>query len=659
MPPEFNREHAAILQSQFSLGLIEAVTEISVSEEDLLKSTDDGQRVLSLENVSQLLSSWTDQKRVESVKLANERDRVDKILISVQKVLSYLSEGVAFKYEGVERDNIGAMFCMLGCIAESLTIARGCLYLDVDEPPTRGFSWDFVIAIYKDSILADACASGWCPFLVNYISAQGNLNSFRYTTRLGPASTNQIHRECSVSSCKLKKIDSATYQTQHHVQGCTCSFIQPNVEDVIQNLESGTNPVICLPDSRTNPSRLDVKRASEQSYIAISHVWADGLGSNTETGLPKCQAWKVAAFASSLVDTGCFWIDSLCVPDHYDARKKALKLMGAAYKDAEVVVVLDKTIQSVSTAAPPEEMLCRILTSPWMQRLWTLQEAVLAKRLLFQFADGIFPLVSLEPLLRDPQRLLKNAALSGLAQEIHRLLKFQRTKTLSLADVARSLKWRSTSRASDEFPAIVSLLPVDRDMVLEAPEGQKMAELLLSLQRAPINMPFLEGPKVRRHGFSWAPESFMAIAKGAAKGLGGGLQLTTRQPTAQVTESGLIVDYMCYEITPCSFLVSDTWALIDSTDRSIFHVSGTSSDFDLSLEYQCNFLLFSETIPRSRIEICIAVSTNEVPEDDALDSVICCVYERRLLINGQRPDISPNSTIMSKTGASMRRFKIC
>ena len=79
------------------------------------------------------------------------------------------------------------------------------------------------------------------------------------------------------------------------------------------------------------------------SYLAISHVWADGLGSTSEAGLPRCQVERLAALARSLVpESGAFWIDSLCVPRASDLRKTAIKAMGRTYKDAFAVLVLDQ-----------------------------------------------------------------------------------------------------------------------------------------------------------------------------------------------------------------------------------------------------------------------------------------------------------------------------
>lgn len=57
------------------------------------------------------------------------------------------------------------------------------------------------------------------------------------------------------------------------------------------------------------------------------------------------------------------------------------------YKNAELVLVLDASLEACSVRARPQERLLRITISPWMRRLWTLQEAWVAKRLAFQFSE--------------------------------------------------------------------------------------------------------------------------------------------------------------------------------------------------------------------------------------------------------------------------------
>ena len=62
--------------------------------------------------------------------------------------------------------------------------------------------------------------------------------------------------------------------------------------------------------------------------------------------------------------------------------------MRDVYTSAERVLVYDAELMASTSKASYEELNMRIGCSRWIRRLWTVQEAVLAKRLIYQFADG-------------------------------------------------------------------------------------------------------------------------------------------------------------------------------------------------------------------------------------------------------------------------------
>jgi hypothetical protein len=76
-------------------------------------------------------------------------------------------------------------------------------------------------------------------------------------------------------------------------------------------------------------------------YVAISHVWADELGSTTEEGLLACQIKQLVALTNQLTPCKAFWIDALCIPSVKDMRKQVIRFMVKTYKDAKFVLVID------------------------------------------------------------------------------------------------------------------------------------------------------------------------------------------------------------------------------------------------------------------------------------------------------------------------------
>lgn len=391
--------------------------------------------------------------------------------------------------------------------------------------------------------------------------------------------------------------------------------------------------MIRLPDENevaASGEKLAVSLSSDALYIAISHVWIDGMGSDTETGLPACQVWKLAASAQSMVPSGRFWVDALCVPAQRDARQRALKLMGRAYRDAEAVVVRDQTIEACSQDGSSAELLLRILTAPWMRRLWTLQEAMLARRLFFVLSDGVVPFHGILP---DADRLLTDPVLAGFAAEIHRLTKLRpRRNSLAFADVARALRWRATSRLSDEIPAIVSLLLNDEDArrVLAAPAERKMESLFSAVGKVPKSVVFLSGPKLPTVGFRWAPATFMTVATGQEKG---GRDFIGASPSSIVTPDGLVDEFWVFEIhsTVREFAGAEG-------ERWMFQC-GINEEFAVTrmrIEtglYRCSFLLcIGPDLPEAEQQLCLGVCGSVEKRVNGEERVLRCVYGTKLVI---------------------------
>ena len=90
--------------------------------------------------------------------------------------------------------------------------------------------------------------------------------------------------------------------------------------------------------------------------------------------------------------TTWFWMDTLCVPAHLNNHTTNQEPMQSSMKNAILnsssLLVLDSDIISLTRASSPETVFLGINFSSWSSRLWTLQEAVLAPRLLFQFHEA-------------------------------------------------------------------------------------------------------------------------------------------------------------------------------------------------------------------------------------------------------------------------------
>ena len=162
-------------------------------------------------------------------------------------------------------------------------------------------------------------------------------------------------------------------------------------------MREGDIPLIAL-DTSTDPNVIEVVRFQKESeynnqYVAISHVWSEGLGNPHENSLPLCQLERIQSLVNKVYADGSYivpyWIDTICVPLEEEWKRLAIARMDRTYAEADVVLVLDNSLQRISSKQTDStELSARIAHATWVTRLWTYQEGKLSRSLRIQLQDG-------------------------------------------------------------------------------------------------------------------------------------------------------------------------------------------------------------------------------------------------------------------------------
>jgi hypothetical protein len=229
-------------------------------------------------------------------------------------------------------------------------------------------------------------AVGWCPSDIESVKLKYNsLQTLYILSKMNRLNSARGHISCDRHQCLLYQIDD-NYKVAHVQERCRCSMLFVDLGAVIAALEKpNVIPLLkFLPGGGTEQLKVEVVESSSDTvYVAISHVWADGLGNPKANHLPRCQLARLKMMINALdvtsderTSTGTLlWIDTLCCPaQRGEAKNKALEKIPKVYKDAKHVLVLDSWLYSVASAQlHPSEILLRIFNSSWMRRLWTLQ----------------------------------------------------------------------------------------------------------------------------------------------------------------------------------------------------------------------------------------------------------------------------------------------
>jgi hypothetical protein len=288
-----------------------------------------------------------------------------------------------------------------------------------------------------------------------------------------------------------------------------------------------------------------VESTGDICYVAISHVWADGLGNPFGNALPKCQLIGLQNLAKGVVQASgldvpaLLWLDTICVPCKPGAGKTiAMGMMRRTYEEADHVLVLESSLRSCDTESSDLiEIGVRIFTSPWLRRLWCLQEGALAKRLWFQFQDRPVDLAEIFGKSRavyhsrniSQMELVFN--MSAIWRSLRLFEKDPQVTTITLQKVVRALQYRGVSVASDEPICLVNLFDIDAK-ILNEQDGSPMSRFwhtLCGIRLVPRTILFFKGPKLEDEGFRWAPSTL----------LGAGHLLPDYQEPAVLDKNGL------------------------------------------------------------------------------------------------------------------------
>ncbi|RAK96211.1 uncharacterized protein BO80DRAFT_438823 [Aspergillus ibericus CBS 121593] len=377
---------------------------------------------------------------------------------------------------------------------------------------------------------------GCCPFDILPMTKQFNVSALMFMVNITRPNPEQEHRMihitsrkkvapsgeklCNPMSCHHRQLSDNTYQTRH-VDGCLgCEDI---VADPTTILRRGTFPLIVAIDTDSNDTEAKFVAAEQNMpYIAISHVWSDGLGNLLRNALPRCQLLRLSDMIRNLpgrvVRTALFWFDTLCVPpdsaEQHEEQGTALQLMRQVYQNATAVLVLDSWLLSTPCSQMHDaEMMMRIFTANWDRCLWTYPKGALAWGLLFQFQDGT---CDLDAVFRRHQMSLDIAVSMTVWPCIeirYRSLRgFRRIKDQkeAFAAIMAAMAFRSTSVAIDEALCLASLLDLDSKPLLAENDPQARMELLWSmLDAVPVTILLNIGAKLDKPGLRWAPQTLL------------------------------------------------------------------------------------------------------------------------------------------------------
>jgi hypothetical protein len=227
-------------------------------------------------------------------------------------------------------------------------------------------------------------------------------------------------------------------------------------------------------------------------------------------------------------------MDTLCIPvekEYEPLRKTSIQMMRQIYRRAEAVLVFDAGLQQLPLSSSVNEKSLAVFISNWIHRLWTLQEAMFAKKLYFWLKDG--PIYD-QDLGRDINQEKESDVQKGSNGPALSFAYFDAMGALSILrdlvemkfdgpgvlfpSLAGSIHQRSTTRMSDEAICAATILDMDtKDMVAvkstgvpdEVVAAKRMEIFLKQVGQFFPGIIFHHYKRLRTEGYRWAPKSLM------------------------------------------------------------------------------------------------------------------------------------------------------
>lgn len=593
----------AFLQTWLYFGLLHEVLGSSVRLEDFVRTCPNGEKVLSTIKLGPLVEEWSVQ--LISPESVADIDALNARLTSVYACL-LRARYVAVRIKGMYLCDCETklfqplVFLAIALLAEYLQSAMKDIHIRLRIETFVTQTWRPELVDIGAPVLDIMRQNRWCPADIARIgSGNRSISTLLYYANLPPPRSSEDHGNCSSALCSVLQIDPNTYQLTHSEPNCHCAVLSVDIELVGKTLRNGPVPLVSSNVSQdlTESSLTILENSDYVDFVAISHVWAEGLGNPSANALHSCQIAHLIALANELPKDQYekqvpIWIDSLCVPVSPDElHSLAMQHMREPYQQAMHVLVLDSYLQSTNSMdLAPLEIFARIQCCSWMQRLWTLQEGRLGKSVFFKFADGMVSLnavskahFSFLPCIparasHMPEGDIINFFTATNGNEhlnIMELDAFEAKNILAIRDV---LKSRSVSVGSDEPQCLASLMCLDLKCIMSVPVTERMKCFWSLVPKVPAGLIYSKAPKkLKAPGFRWAPSSFLGSSP---EHRWGGYPLPEANEEGEAIESGLLVTMPGYVFDPYAVSRSDDindvveymWVVSDS-DGNYFRFS--------------------------------------------------------------------------------------
>ena len=234
--------------------------------------------------------------------------------------------------------------------------------------PSRKVERAFVL-FWPESRMDRLPDLGWCPYEARVVTKSKHLlTSLALYTNLERSQHNSSHVNCTKYECSQSQIADLHGSKPRHRKDCTdpaCRAMRVDesmMDGVISIIENGHFPALKIhADLNGTATDFDIVQCEYDSdYIAISHVWSQGMGNEHDNAIYQCHMAHLYNKSRQLTKIICpdrdisllpIYFDAICCPktsrSNKNIKKLALQQMQDIYRSANAVFVLDTELEKL------------------------------------------------------------------------------------------------------------------------------------------------------------------------------------------------------------------------------------------------------------------------------------------------------------------------
>ena len=273
---------ASLIQAWLYFGLVHMITGVNIDTQDFLHTTSLKREVVTTTKLPCILEQW---RRSTAGKSGKEREDhgtfLDLRFSALEPYLSLLC----------------ANDCLLHEIRHSMNILQSTLQqmkLAMFPDSTRiRYAW---LGDFDKVIKTWLYENGWCRSQVSRLFQQLSPLTLYYASTSGPYSQDRDHSRCKEhSQCTARNVQIKENEPTHVRPDCDCEHFEVAQEQLIGIIAHGGIPLVEFSnDGRPRVVPYDMSRDRQLfNYVAISHLWSDGLGIPSRNIMSMCQMHRM------------------------------------------------------------------------------------------------------------------------------------------------------------------------------------------------------------------------------------------------------------------------------------------------------------------------------------------------------------------------------